>query len=194
MVGTCLPKSQSVDKPCYTRAQARNGGILSGASRRFQVRNRHAQVRALSSAGLSRSQIAAEVGYHVSTVGRILTGAIGTCLTRAETLASGVLPRVVHELTHVQKVLSTSPSTVALKPVLKRKKPRWNFFRGKWAAYFRRKHGDDVPDTPVKAPSNIWWYGPKPYPPDICECSLRIIWGQCCPCCGRYHEHAKEGC
>ena len=91
-ISTSLHHRQIVDNPRrYTRQEARNGGIVSGASRRFEARNRHAEIRRLRAMGRTLRQIAGQVGYHASTVSRILSGKIRTCLNRAETLATTVL-------------------------------------------------------------------------------------------------------
>ena len=58
----------------YTPEQARIGGIRSGAPRRFQVRDRHQEVRALRTQGRSLRDIARIAGYHAPTVSRITAG------------------------------------------------------------------------------------------------------------------------
>ena len=71
----------------YTLEQARIGGIRSGATRRFNARERHAKVRQLRAEGLSLRAIALVVGYSAATCSRILNGKIRTCLSRSETVA-----------------------------------------------------------------------------------------------------------
>ena len=95
-----LPQPQIVDNlpRHYTREQARNGGILRGAAQRFQARDRHAEVRRLRTLGYSLRRIAAIVGNHFTTVSRILSGKIRTCLTRSETLAAKVLRQLTPPL------------------------------------------------------------------------------------------------
>ena len=78
------PIPESDPRAYYTLAQARIGGIRSGDARRFLVRNRHAEVRRLHRKGKPQAVIAALVGYHQSTVCRILSGVIRTCLTLKE--------------------------------------------------------------------------------------------------------------
>ena len=167
--------SLTVDN-CYTRAQARVGGILSGASRRFNARNRHAAVRSLAREGLSRRRISAEVGYNVSTVSRILSGVIRTCLTRAETLASGPLKRVLRELTNTPVVQGATHRKPSRKPAQRRRK-RWNYFKGKWGDRFRAKFG--------AAQHNLFeqssWPGKER---GYCPWCLRTLGRQVCPCCG----------
>ena len=68
----------------YTRQQARIGGIRSGATRRFNSRNRHAEIRRLHAKGLTQAAIAAAVGYSQGTVSKIIRGVIKTCLSLAE--------------------------------------------------------------------------------------------------------------
>ena len=64
----------------YTLEQARIGGIRSGATRRFQAREQHEEVRALRTQGRSLRDIARIVGYHASTVSSITAGHIRSCL------------------------------------------------------------------------------------------------------------------
>ena len=58
----------------YTLEQARIGGIRSGATRRFQAREQHEEVRALRTQGRSLRDIARIAGYHAPTVSRITVG------------------------------------------------------------------------------------------------------------------------
>ena len=107
---TSLHQQQIVDNPRhYTRENRINGGIVSGATRRFEARNRHAQIRSLRAQGQTLRQIASAVGYHASTVSRVLSGVIRTCLNRAETLALGPLKRVLRELSPPHVPPTTTP-------------------------------------------------------------------------------------
>ena len=131
----------NVDKQAttFSRAQARVGGIRSGAARRFKVRDHHAQVRLLHSQGFSQSQIAARVGYCRSTISRLLRGKIRTCLTAAETAAQAVAYPLLREVSFVVKYSSATLPQRAATPSRKRRKPRWNWFKGSWGDYFREK-------------------------------------------------------
>ena len=158
--------SKTVDNR-YTQSQARVGGILSGASRRFNARNRHAQVRALRREGYTLRRIAATVGYHLSTVSRILSGTIKTCLTHAETLASGPLKQVLREVTPTPEVQGATSPKPARKPPQKRRK-RWNFYRGKWATYFRTKFAPESASDKEQGCS--WCFSFWGLPQEVCGC------------------------
>ena len=171
-----LPHPQIVDNPRYTREQARNGGIVSGASRRFKASNRHAEMRRLHSLGLySLTEIASRLGCHVSTVSRVLRGIIRTCLTAAETAA--------HAIAYP---LETAPTKAPLRELTpysgsksksarpKPKKKAWNFYTGKWADYFRRKFGQARPEREKTIAEQKQWHG---WIEAMCP-------GQCCPVCG----------
>ena len=64
----------------YTLEQAHIGGIRSGATRRFQARDRRQEVRGLRTQGRILRDMARIVGYHFSTVSRIIAGLILSCL------------------------------------------------------------------------------------------------------------------
>ena len=115
-----LHRSETVDNARYTRQQPRIGGIRSGASRRFKVRDRHARVRQLRREGHSLRAIAREVGYAGSTVCRILSGVIRTCLNRAETIAAKIADgTLLRELTYAYKKIRRETDN----PDLDRRKP-----------------------------------------------------------------------
>ena len=163
-----IPHPQIVDNPRYTREQARNGGIVSGASRRFAARDPHAQVRSLRLQGLSLRRIAALTGYHFSTVSRILSGKIRTCLNRAETLALGPLKRVLRELSPTPPIRTQTP-----------KRRRFDPFAGGVPTLGDRRYAGFMAGVKLYDSANAVNI-PK------CVCGFEIMRPiQICPMCGR---------
>ena len=108
-------------------------GQYSGATRRYKAQDKHRLVRYYHSLRYSQRLIARLVGYHQSTVSRILRGIIRTCLNRAETLAGiNAYPlekRVMREPSYhrVHLVVPAVRKVVlGLGGLVKRKK-RWSF-------------------------------------------------------------------
>ena len=176
----------------YTREQCQAGGRIRGEQRRFEARPRHAEIRRLYAAGCSQAAIARQVHYHPSTVSRVLRGIIRTTLTVAETAARIIAypleklrqPGLLRELTPCSVVKGSSPT-------IRRKKRAWNFYKGKWASYYRWKFkqqevGEVSDDTFSQADWHLrqkinaaaWGFG-------ICVCGLAHCNPvQCCPMCG----------
>ena len=120
----------------YTIPQCRAGGRISGESRRYLVRGRHAEVRELHHAGHSNGMIARITGYHRSTVGRILKGIIRTCLTAWEATTKAIaypLRHVLKNLTLSKDCSRNTPSRPAPKVRRKSNKPApaWLWWRWK---------------------------------------------------------------
>lgn len=159
--------------PRYTREQCQAGGRIRGEQKRFEARPRHAEIRRLHARGYSQAEIARQVHYHPSTVSRVLRGLIRTCLSLAETAARITAyplqklrqPGVLHKLTPYSEGKSKSPT-------IRRKKRPWNYFRGKWAGYFRWKFGQ--PDPAQAVDFRVWHMGIE----------SRIPIDKYCPVCG----------
>ena len=83
-----------------TNYNASVGGIIARANQRFSNRFRDAYILERRADGLSLREIAQEVGIHFTTVSRILSGKIRSCLTAAQTaLTPWVMPKVLRHLT-----------------------------------------------------------------------------------------------
>ena len=169
-----LVQALNVDKR-YTRAQARIGGIRSGAARRLRARDRHALVRKLHARGSTQASIADATGYSQSTISRVLRGVIRTCLTAAETAIGAIAYPIMREVSlESVSVVRDSPRKPESKIGIRArsgKRKRWNWYRGKWGGFFKAKHG--LASDPIE------FFGDG-------SCSLCSTFplGQVCGCCG----------
>ena len=177
----------------YTRKQCQAGGRIRGEQRRFEARPRHAEIRRLYADGCSQAVIARQVHYHPSTVSRVLRGIIHTCLTLAETAAK-ITAYPLQKLRQPGVLRKLTPYSVSKSksPTIRRKKKAWNYFKGKWASYFRSKFkqqevSEVTDDTFSQADwhqlqeidAAAWGFG-------ICVCGLAHCNPvQCCAMCGR---------
>ena len=174
-----LSETPIVDNPPrYTREQRQAGGRIRGEQRRLEARPRHAEIRRLHAEGCSQAEIARQIHYHPSTVSRVLRGIIRTCLTAAETAAKIIAyplesirrQGVLRKLSYAQGSKSKSVA-FGRKRTLKK---AWNFYKGKWAGYFRQKFSQLDPAQAEGVDFRAWHMGIE----------LGIPVDQCCPVCG----------
>ena len=177
----------------YSRTRCQAGGRIRREIQRQRNSLRDKRIRLLHHRGLTFTAIAREVGLHRTTVSRLLRGIIRTCLDAADTAANVIaypLAGAVRKLTPTQ-VVRVSTETASPTPV--RRKPRkagkgkpWNFYKGAWAGYFRRKHGQ--PDPEPKPEPETW--EERQYVAGVasglgrCGCGLARHSIQVCPMCG----------
>ena len=176
----------------YTREQCQAGGRIRGEQRRFEARPRHAEIRRLHAAGYSQAEISRQVHYHRSTVSRVLRGIIRTTLTVAET-AARITAYPLEKLRQpaLLRKLTPTPGSKGSSPTIRRKKRAWNFYKGRWASYFRWKFkqqevSDDTfsqADWHLRQKINAaaWGFGicvcglAKPYLASVCSmCGLEL--------------------
>ena len=110
----------------YTREQCRAGGRISGETRRRNVRDRHAHVRRLHFAKHSNASIARILGYHRSTIGRILKGAIRTVHTLAERTAGTLAYPLRRAVSYLPLTKHCSRNTATKKGRRNRKYTAWD--------------------------------------------------------------------
>ena len=150
-------RHQSVDNaPRYTKSQAAAGGRISGECRRRKAAERHAEVRRLRREGLTLRAISDLTRYAISTVSRILTGVIASCLTVPESMATpwkpAPQPAGLRELNYGTQLTGA----------------------GGFRARLRRRAGKLRPHQPETHDG-----------PACTVCRGRGWLTQVCPCCGR---------
>ena len=191
MTAATISRQRIVDNTQrYTREQRQAGGRIRGEQKRIEARPRHAEIRRLYAEGCSQAEIARQVHYHPSTVSRVLRGIIRTCLTLAET-ADKIIAYPLESIRRqgVLRKLSYAPVGKSTFPTIRRKKRAWNFYKGKWASYFRWKFKQrEVSEVTFSVAD---WHQLQEIDANslglgICECGLaRYSTVHCCPMCGR---------
>ena len=189
----------------YTLAQAHIGGIRSGATRRFRVRNLHAKVRAMDRKGKTQTQIANLLGYNQSTVSRILSGIIRSCLNLRESLKNTARKatlairqrKAAAKLAAKEAMREQSEYSKRVKPVAKKSRfGKVNAARNHALRYFYWNKGQEKKRAEAQAAARE---RDKDVPVKTClGCGFqKHLDRQPCPMCGRvdliYVQRWREG-